>query len=45
MEASLVMPLVILAFVTIIQVMLLMNVQLRVQSALYSQTMKAAGYS
>ena len=44
-EASLVMPLVILAFVTIIQVMLLMNVQLRVQSALYSQTMKAAGYS
>lgn len=44
-EASLVMPFVVLAFSVIIQVLLLMNVQLKVQGALFRQTMKAAGYS
>ena len=44
-EASLVMPFVVLAFSAIIQVLLLMNVQLKVQGALFRQTMKAAGYS
>lgn len=44
-EASLVMPLFVFAIVSLIQMMILMNVQLKMQSALYHQTMKAAGYS
>ena len=44
-EASLVMPLIIFAVVSLIQIMIFMNVQLIVQSALYHQTMKASGYS
>ncbi len=44
-EASLVMPLIIFAMVSLIQIMIFMNVQLKVQTTLYRQTMKAAGYS
>ena len=44
-EASLVMPLIIFAIVSLIQIMIFMNVQLNMQTALYRQTMKAAGYS
>lgn len=44
-EASLVMPLFIFAIVSIIQIMIFMNVQLKLQSSLYNQTMKVAGYS
>lgn len=44
-EASLVMPLIIFAIASLIQIMIFMNVQLKMQTALYRQTMKAAGYS
>lgn len=44
-EASLVMPMFIFAIVSLIQIMIFMNIQLRVQSALYHQTIKVAGYS
>ncbi len=44
-EASIVIPLVVFAMITLIQIMVLMNIQLRVQTALYHQAVKAAGYS
>lgn len=44
-EAALVMPLFILAVVSLIQILIFMNVQLKIQSALYHQSMKVAGYS
>ena len=44
-EASFVLPIVVFAMVTLIQIMVLMNMQLKVQTALYHQAVKAAGYS
>lgn len=45
LEAALIMPMVILAFVSILQIMLMMNVQLSVQFSLYRQALKTSGYS
>lgn len=44
-EASIVVPLVVMAVVSLLQIMIFMNVQLKLQTALYHQTQKAAGYS
>lgn len=44
-EASVVMPLVILAWMSLMQIMTLMNAQVRVQCALNNQALKAAGYT
>ena len=44
-EAALVMPLFILAVVSLMQIMIFINIQMKVQSALYHQSMKVAGYS
>ena len=44
-EAAIVVPLVVAAFVLLIQIMVFMNLQLRIQTALYHQAVKAAGYS
>lgn len=44
-EASIVLPIVVFAMVVLIQVMVFMNLQLKIQTALYHQAVKAAGYS
>lgn len=45
LEAALVIPLMVLAFAAIMQIMLLMNIQLKIQSTLEQQAVKAAGYT
>lgn len=44
-EAALVLPVVLFAFMVLIQIMIFMGVQLKVQSTLYRQALKTAGYS
>ncbi len=45
LEASLIMPVIMLAFMAILQFMVMLDVQLSVQYSLYQQAMKTAGYS
>lgn len=45
LEAALVLPAVIAAFMALIQIMIFMEVQLKIQSTLYRQALKTAGYS